>query len=554
MRKIVIIGGVAGGATAAARVRRLDEEAQIIILERGEHISYANCGLPYYLGGVIDNRSEMLLATPESFKARFNIEVRVRREATAIDRAARTVTIRNLETGAEESESYDQLLLATGGRPIRPPIEGAGADGVFTLHSLAEADAIYDFIQSRKPRRAAILGGGFIGLEVAENLRRSYMEISLIELADQVMTPLDYEMACEIHHHLEQKGLKLYLNNSVQKISEAEGRLTLELTEGRLETDMLVLALGVRPENQLARAAGLDIGERGGLRVSPAMRTSDENIYAVGDAVEVTDPVTGRAVLRPLAGPAHKQARVAADNICGRTSAYNGTQGTSILKVFDLTVAATGLNEKTARELGLKHDKVFIWAADHAGYYPGAKNMSLKVIFEPGGGQILGSQIVGSGGVDKRGDILAVAVRAGLTARDLARLELGYAPPYSSAKDPVNMAGLVIENLLEGQVKNFHGHEVDELPRDGRVTLLDVRTPKEHAEGRIEGFVNIPLETLRGRLKELDRSRPVYVHCHSGLRSYIAARILTQKGFEAYNLSGGFRLYQSVASRKKQGH
>jgi CoA-disulfide reductase len=546
MNKIIIIGGVGGGATAAARLRRLDEHAEIIMFERGEHISFANCGLPYYIGGTIEDREDLLLQTPQSFHRRYNVDVRTQSEVLTIDRKTKTVTVKNRQNGETYVESYDKLILSPGGAPIIPPIEGINSERVFTLRNMSDADNIKEYIIKNSPRNAAVIGGGFIGIEMAENLKDTGLNVSIVELSNQVIAPLDIDMVGDVHNYLRQKGVSLYLNNGVKKITEQNGSLTVELQNGVLETDMLILAIGVKPESQIAKNAGLNVGERGGIIIDKHMRTSDENIYAVGDVVEVTDFVTGQVAMIPLAGPANKQARIAADNICGLTSEYKGTQGSAVIKVFDMTVASTGINEKTAKRLNLDYDKIFLWLPGHAGYYPGTKPMSMKVIFEKENGKILGAQIVGFDGVDKRCDVLAVAIRAGMTAYDLTRLELCYAPPYSSAKDPVNMAGYAIENVLTGKVKNFHWHDVDGLPRDGSITLLDVRNPPEVARGRIDEFINIPLDSLRERIYELDNSKPVYVHCHSGMRSYVAARILVQNGFDVYNLSGGYRLYNAV--------
>ena len=549
MSKIVIIGGVAGGATAAARLRRLDEHAEIIMFERGKHISFANCGLPYHIGKSITDREELLLQTPESFRQRFNVDVRVLNEVTSIDREAKTVSVTNKLTDERYTESYDKLILSPGGAPIKPPIEGINLEHVYTLRNLSDTDRIKSYISKTRPKSAAVVGGGFIGIEMAENLREAGLKVSIIELSDQVIAPLDIDMACEIHKHLRQKGISLYLNDGLQRIVEKSGSLSVELSSRALKADIVILAIGVKPESRLAKDAGLDVSARGGIIVDQFMHTTDPDIYAVGDAVEITDFVTGQATMIPLAGPANKQARIAADNIYGLLSEYRGTQGSAVIKVFDMTVAFTGINEKAAKRLSFNYDKVFLWLPSHAGYYPGSKPMSIKVIFEKDSGKILGAQIVGFCGVDKRCDVLAVAIRAGMTAYDLTRLELCYAPPYSSAKDPVNMAGYVIENALNGKVKNFHWHEVDDLPRDGSVTLLDVRTPYEVKQGSLPGFSNIPIDNLRERIGELDNSKPVYVHCHSGVRSYLAARILMQNGFDTYNLSGGYRLYNAVKDK-----
>jgi len=549
MKKILIVGGVAGGATAAARLRRLDERAEIIIFERGEHISFANCGLPYHIGGAIPDRDDLLLQTPKSFRKRFNVDVRILSEVISIDRGAKAVTVKDLTTGALRAESYDALILSPGGAPVKPKIEGIDSERVFTLRSIADMDRIMSFIKQERPRRAAVIGGGFIGIEMAENLTGAGLEASVVELSDQVIAPLDFEMACDVHGHLRDRGVGLYLKNGLTKITEESGGLTVELTNGSLEADMVILAIGVTPESRLAREAGLAMNARGGIVTDNRMRTSDPDIYAVGDAAETTDFVTGQPAMIPLAGPANKQARTAADNICGIPSEYDGTQGSAVIKVFDMTVASTGVNEKTAKRLGLDYDKIYLWLPGHAGYYPGSEYMSMKVIYKNGSGAILGAQIVGYDGVDKRCDVLATAIRAGMTARDLTKLELCYAPPYSSAKDPVNMAGFMIENVLTGKVKNFHWHDVDGLPRDGSVTLLDARNPGEFSGGSADGFINIPLDSLRERIGELDREKPVYAMCLSGARSYMAARILSQNGFDVLNLSGGYRLYD--AARKK---
>jgi CoA-disulfide reductase len=551
MTKIIIIGGVAGGATAAARLRRLDEHAEIIMFERGEHISFANCGLPYHIGGIIANREDLLLQTPGSFHRRFNVDVRIQSEVLSIDRKAKAVQVKNLKTGKLYTENYDKLILAPGAAPIKPPIEGIDSKRVFTLRDITDTDKIKSFITENKPKSAVVVGGGFIGIEMAENLKEAGLQVNIVELSEQVIAPLDIDMVCDAHSHLERHGISLYLNNGFQKITENGNSLSITLQKGTLETDLVILAIGVKPESRLAKDAGLELNNRGGIVVDKHMRTSDPDIFAAGDAVEVIDFVSEQAAMIPLAGPANKQARIAADNICGITSEYNGTQGSAIIKVFNMTAACTGINEKTAKRLDLNYDKVFLWLTGHAGYYPGANFMSMKVLFEKESGKILGAQIVGFDGVDKRCDALAVAIRAGMTAYDLARLELCYAPPYSSAKDPVNIAGYAIENVLTGKVKNFHWHDVDSLPRDGSVTLLDVRNQFEVIQGYINGFINIPLDSLRERIGELDPTKPVYVTCHSGPRSYVAARILTQNGFDVFNLSGGYRLYNAIQVREK---
>lgn len=548
--KTLIVGGVAGGASAAARLRRLDETAEIILFERGEYISFANCGLPYYIGGEITDKEALTLQTPGSFRARFNVDVRVQSEVISIDPAAKTVTVK--KTGTEETytENYDRLILSMGAYPVMPNIEGIGSDKVFTLRNIPDTYRIKDYIEQKNPRSAAVVGGGYIGVEMAENLHNAGLSVTIVEMVDQVIAPLDYDMASDVHRHIESKGVRLMLGNAVRSIRDDGSTLYVALNSGEIEADMLIMAVGVLPETKIAKDAGLTVNQRGSIVVNSRMQTSDPFVYAVGDAVEVVDFVTGQKAFIPLAGPANKQGRIAADNICGNKtspeSEYTGTQGSAILKVFDLTVATTGVNEKTAKKLGLDYDKSFTYSASHASYYPGAVNMSVKVLFEKGSGKILGAQIVGYDGTDKRCDVIATAIRFGATAADLTKLELCYAPPYSSAKDPVNMAGFVIENLLTGKVKNFHWHDVSGLPRDGSVTLLDTRTKMEYENGHIDGFTNIPLDSLRGQLDSLDKTKPVYVTCQVGLRGYIACRILSQNGFDCYNLSGGYRLYHSI--------
>ncbi len=548
-QRIIIVGGVAGGASAAARLRRLSESATIIMFERGEYISFANCGLPYYIGGEITQKSALTLQTPKSFNARFNVDVRTFSEVLSIDRQAKTVTVKNHKTGESYTEGYDKLVLSMGAEPIKPPIDGINSSRVFTLRNIPDTYKIKEYIESFNPKTATVVGGGYIGVEMAENLHTAGVEVTIVEMQDQLIAPLDLDMACDVHKHIQSKGVKLMLGNAVRSIKEDENGLQISLNSGEIQADMVILAIGVKPESGIAKAAGLAVNERGGIVVGDDMRTSDENIYAVGDAVEVTDFVTAQKANIPLAGPANKQGRIAADNICGGSSRYTGTQGSAILKVFNMTVATTGVNEKTAKRLGLSYDKSFTYSASHAGYYPGAVNMSVKTIFEKDTGRILGAQLVGFDGVDKRCDVLATVIRFGGTAADLTKLELCYAPPYSSAKDPVNMAGYTIENLLTGKVKNFHWHDIEELSRksaDGSIILLDTRTKLEYERGHIDGFINIPLDDLRSRLSELDRNKTIYVTCQVGLRGYLATRILTQNGFDCYNLSGGYRLYSSI--------
>ncbi|MHC1694355.1 MAG: FAD-dependent oxidoreductase [Eubacteriales bacterium] len=545
-KKVLIIGGVAGGATAAARLRRLDENAEIVMFERGGYISYANCGLPYYIGGSIDKKSALTLQTPESFNSRYNVDVRILSEVKSIDRAAKRVSVVNLRTGDEYTMDYDKLILSPGAEPFRPDIDGMCSSKVFTLRTVNDTLKIKDFINDQKPKTAAVIGGGYIGIEMVENLKEAGLDVSVIELSNQVLAPFDYDMACDLHNHLREKGVKLLLGDSVKQIKEDENGLELTLSSGTLRTDLLIVAIGVRPDTLMARSSGIAVNERGYIITDEKMLTSDPDIYAVGDAIEVTDYVSGAKAAIPLAGPANKQGRIAADNICGIESKYKGTQGSAILKVFDMTAAATGMNEKMAKRLGVNYEKSFTYSASHAGYYPGAVNMSVKILFEKTTGKLLGAQVIGFDGVDKRCDVFATAIRAGMSVGDLTELELCYAPPYSSAKDPVNMAGYVAQNLLGGKAKLFHWHDIDTLQKDAGVTLLDTRTPGEYANGHIDGFINIPLDELRKRVGELDKSKKTYVTCQVGLRGYVACRILSTHGFDCYNLSGGYRLYRSI--------
>lgn len=551
-QKILIVGGVAGGASTAPRLRRLDEQAEIIMFERGEYVSFANCGLPYYIGGEIKEKSALTVQTPQDFIDKFDIDVRVFNEVTAIDTAKKTITVQNLQTGKSYEESYDKLVLSMGAEPVRPPIPGSDSDRVFTLRNIPDTYRIKEYIEKHKPDSAVVMGGGFIGIEMAENLHAAGLCVTLVEMADQVIAPIDPDMAADVHRHIESKGVRLELGNGVKGMRDDGCKLQIQLDRGSVEADMLIMAIGVRPETKLAKAAGIALNERGAILVDAHMRTSAPDVYAVGDAIQVVDSVTGQPCYVPLAGPANKQGRIAADNICGIPSAYPGTQGSSILKVFDMTVASTGINEKTAKRLGLSYDKVFTYSGNHAGYYPGAVNMAIKAVFDPETGRILGAQIVGYDGVDKRCDVLATAIRAKMTAEDLCKLELCYAPPYGSAKDPVNMIGFVIENVLTGKMKQIHWHDVKSLPVDGSATLIDTRTPLEFENGHIEGFVNLPLSQLRKRIAKLDKAKPVYVNCQIGLKAYIAARVLIQNGFDAYVVAGGFRLYNSIYGKRPQ--
>ncbi len=547
--KVIIVGGVAGGATAAARIRRLDEQAEILVFERSGYISYANCGLPYYIGDVITDPEELTLQTPESFFSRFRVTMKVRHEVTAIHPEQKTVSVKNLDTGEEFEEAYDKLLLSPGAKPTQPRIPGVGLDKVFTLRTVEDTFRIKDFIHKNQPKSAVLAGGGFIGLELAENLRQLGMDVTIVQRPKQLMNPFDPDMAAFIHNEMRKHGVKLALGHTVEGFREREGGVDVLLKEEQpLHADMVVLAIGVSPDTSLAKDAGLELGLKGSIVVNDRMETSVPHIYAVGDAVQVKHFVTGQEALISLAGPANKQGRIAADNICGGDSRYAGSQGSSVIQVFDMTAAATGVNETNGKKAGLDVDTVILSPMSHAGYYPGGKVMTMKVVFEKETYRLLGAQIVGYQGVDKRIDVLATAIRAGMKATELKDLDLAYAPPYSSAKDPVNMAGFMIENIQKGVLKQWHFADADTLPRDGSVTLLDTRTVEEYNRGHIHGFINIPVDVLRERLDELDREKTVYVICQSGLRSYIACRILSGNGFSCRNFSGGFRFYDAVVN------
>lgn len=549
--KVVIIGGVAGGATAAARIRRLDEKAEITVFEKSGFISYANCGLPYYIGGTIENENALTLQTPQSFYSRFRVNMKVHHEVISINSDSKTVTVRNLGTGEVFEESYDKLLISTGAKPVKPPFEGIDSDRIFTLRTVEDTLKIKKYVTENKPKSAVIVGGGFIGVEVAENLCGLDMNVSVVEAAKQLMAPFDSDMASFIHAEVRKNGINLLLDTMVEGFADTENGIDVKLkNKDTLNADMVVMAIGVAPDTALAKNAGLTLGIKDSIVVNDRMETSYPDIYAVGDAVQIKHFVTGNNTLISLAGPANKQGRIAADNICGGDSRYTGGQGSSVIKVFGLTAASTGINERTATQSGLAFDKVILSPMSHAGYYPGGKIMTMKVIFEKETYRILGTQIIGYDGVDKRIDVLATAIRAGMKAYDLAELDIAYAPPYSSAKDPVNMAGYIIENIKNGIVKQWYYEDDERLPRDGSVTLLDTRTPMEYSRGHAEGFVNIPVDELRERIGELDKTKSVYVMCQSGLRSYIASRILTGNGFDAYNFAGGFRFYDAVRNDK----
>ena len=545
--KVLIVGGVAGGATAAARIRRLDETAEITVYERSGYISYANCGLPYYIGGVITDPEELTLQTPESFFSRFRINMKVHHEVTAIHPDQKTISVRNSKTGEEFEESYDKLLLSPGAKPTQPRLPGVGIKKVFTLRTVEDTFHIKEYINKNQPKSAVLAGGGFIGLELAENLKELGMDVTIVQRPKQLMNPFDADMASFIHSEMRKHGVKLALGHTVEGFEEKDGGIDILLKdEMPLHADMVVLAIGVTPDTHLAKDAGLELGIKGSIVVNDRMETSAPDIFAAGDAVQVKHYVTGQEALISLAGPANKQGRIIADNICGGDSRYPGSQGSSVIKVFDMTAATTGMNETNARKAGLDVDTVILSPMSHAGYYPGGKVMTMKVVFEKETYRLLGAQIVGYEGVDKRIDVLATAIHAGMKATELKDLDLAYAPPYSSAKDPVNMAGFMIDNISKGILKQWHLEEVDLLPRDGSVTLLDVRTVREYGNGHIEGFKNIPVDELRERLDEIEKDKPVYVICQSGLRSYIGTCILEGNGYIAYNFTGGFRFYDAV--------
>ncbi|MCR9771996.1 FAD-dependent oxidoreductase [Vibrio harveyi] len=563
MSKIVIIGGVAGGASAAARARRLSEDAEIIMFERGPFVSFANCGLPYHIGGDIQERSKLLLQTPESFLARFNVDVRVMNEVVSINRQDKSVTVKNLLDGSEYQESYDFLLLSPGAGPVVPPIPGIDNPLTHSLRNIPDMDRIIKTIETNKVEHATVVGGGFIGLEMMEAFHQLGVKTTLVEMADQVMTPVDREMAGFAHAEIREKGIDLRLgvalssveyvaNQSIANIEAGEddthqhlqGKLTLSLNNGdQLDTDILIMAIGVRPETKLAQEAGLQIGSLGGIYTNEYMQTSDPSIYAVGDAVEEKDFVTGEQTLVPLAGPANRQGRMAADNMLGRQETYQGTQGTAICKIFDLAVASTGKNEKQLKRENIAYEKVYVHTASHASYYPGAETVSFKMLFDPATGKILGAQAVGKDGVDKRIDVMAVAQRAGMTVEQLQHLELTYAPPYGSAKDVINQAAFVANNIIKGDATAIHFDEIDNLSEDQ--VLLDVRNPGElESVGFIDGAINIPVDQLRQRMNELPKDKEIVIYCQVGLRGNVAYRQLVNSGFKARNLLGGYRTYK----------
>lgn len=557
-RRVVIVGGVAGGASAAARARRLCEQCEIIVFERGPHVSFANCGLPYFVGGEIVEQDSLLLQTPGSLKSRFNLDVRVNTEVVGIDRARKVVRVRSLPDGAESEQSYDDLILSTGASPLRPPIPGIERPGHFTVRNIPDVERILSWIQDCNGCRAVVVGGGYIGLEMAEQLRHRGLNLTVVEAMPQVMMPLDPEMAAWLHAELKANGVDLHLGDGVAGFEEpkpgesARASVVVLRSGRRIEADTVVLGLGVRPETSLARNAGLELGSLGGIRVNEHMQTSDPRIYAVGDAVEVRDRVTGAWGIVPLAGPANRQGRIAAENIFGRPTRYAGTWGTAILRLFQLSAGCTGASEKSLRKANIPFQALHLHPGSHAGYYPGAEPIAMKILFAPDTGKLLGAQAVGHEGVDKRIDVFATALKAGMTVDDLAELELAYAPPFGSAKDPVNMAGMAAQNVLHGDVRLAQWNEVATLDPLQSV-VLDVRRPDERARGFIPGSIHIPLDEIRARMGELPRDKEIVVSCQSGQRSYFASRILTQHGFRVRNLTGSYRTWKTATAKQDSG-
>lgn len=542
--KIVIVGGVAAGASAAARLRRLDESAEIVLLEKGEHISYANCGLPYFIGGVIQKESALTLQTPQSFSSRFNIDVRTRHEAVSLRPSEKSLTVRDHDAGRDYVIEYDALLLAPGAKPIVPGFAATDDPRVFTVRNIPDTKRVHAFIKTAKPGKAVIVGGGFIGVEMAENLVHNGVEVVLVEMQRQVLAPFDPEMAHILHEEMRRNGVTLMLGKGVSAMTPHDGGMRVDVAGETVEADFVVVAAGVTPDTIIAKAAGLSVNAKGAIRVDRRMRTSDPHIYAAGDAVETTHAVTGAHAQAPLASPANRQGRIVADVIHGDTgAAYSGLQGSLVIKAFDLTAAATGLNEKEIRASGIEYEKAYTTSQSHASYYPGATSMQMKLLFARKDGRILGAQVVGQKGVDKRCDILASAVRLGLKASQLTEFELCYAPPFSSAKDPVNMLGYVAENILSGKVSQRHWEQPLAPAEKGMAQLVDVRTQREYDAGHIAGAVHIPLDELRQRLNELPGGKTLYVHCQSGLRSYLACRILAQNGWNCHNMAGGYNVY-----------
>ena len=552
MTKYLIVGGVAGGATTAARLRRIDESAEIIMFERGEHISYANCGLPYYVGGVITERENLLLQTPESFKARLNVEVRVKNEVIRIDTENKSVEVKDLNNNTSYTETYDKLIVSPGAEPIKPPIPGIKDEAIFTVRNVKDTDKIKSFYDKKKPKKAVVVGAGFIGLEMAENLHHMGMMVTIVEMADQVMTPLDYEMAAEVHMHLKTKNVEFYLKDGVSEFNREGDRLNIHLQSGRkIDADMVILSIGVRPETKLIKDAGLELAPNGGIKVNEYLQTSDEHVYALGDAMAFPHPLTGKYTNAYLAGPANKQARMLADNLVnGHTKKYKGSIATAIAKVFDITVASTGLAEKVLKKEGIKYISNITHGASNAGYYPGAMPTTIKIMFDPETGKLFGGQIIGYVGVDKRIDLTATVLKNNGSIYDLQDIEHAYAPPFSSAKDPVNQAGFTAGNIIEGLVKIIHWDELHQLHAPNNF-ILDVRTPDEFELGQIEGAVNIEVDKIRERLDEIPKDKKIIIYCGVGLRGYFAARILMQRGFkDVVNLSGGYKTYEHTTCKQ----
>ena len=544
--KHLIIGGVAGGATAAARIRRMDEFSEIILLEKGKYISYANCGLPYYLGGIIENRNTLFLQTPASFGKRFNVDVRVENTAVAIDTSKKTVIVQRPD-GSDYTESYDKLLLSPGASPVKPPIEGIDSEGIFTLRDVADTDRIKNYLNTHIVQKAVVVGAGFIGLEMAENLHHFGAEVFIVEMANQVMTPVDFSIAAQVHQHLSEKGVNLYLEQTVERFEQKDGKINVYLKSGKIIcSDMALLSIGVRPETSLAKSAGLKIGETGGIWVNDFLETSAKDVYAVGDAIEFPHPMTGKPWLNYLANPANRQGRIVADNmVIGNTIKYEGAIGTAIAKVFDLSVATTGLAAKRLQQLGIVYQSSTTHSNSHAAYYPDALPLTIKLTFDPISGKLFGAQSVGYAGVDKRIDQIALVIKKGGTVYDLIKLEQAYAPPFSSAKDPVAIAGYVASNIINGAMEVVSWREIYNADRN-KVTILDVRTAGEFAMGAIAGAVNIPLDDIRSNLQKIPRDKPVYVYCAVGLRGYLALKILTAYGYKnVKNISGGYKTYST---------
>lgn len=547
--KVIIVGGVAGGASAAARLRRLDEHATITLYERSGYISYANCGLPYYVGDIITDKNALTLQSPESLFNRFQIVAKIKHEVIQINPSAKSVRVRNLVTGEEFDDFYDKLILSPGAKAIKPSISGIDANRIFTLRTVEDTLRIHDFIKKEQATSAIIVGGGFIGLEMAENLCHLGMEVTIVEASPQLFAPLDLDMIPQVHATFREHGVRLLLNIQATAFLDNTTSITCQLNNATTITaDMVLLAIGVTPDTTIAQEAGIATGIKGGIVVNDKMETSIPDIYAVGDAVLVTHFITGTPSLISLAGPANRQGRIVANNLCGKESHYHGTQGSSIIKLFDLTVAVTGINEREAQKHNLSYEKVILFPASHASYYPGGTSMSMKVLFDKENDRILGAQIVGFDGVDKRIDVLATAIRSGMKASELTDLELAYAPPYSSAKDSVNMAGFIIENIIDGTVRQFYYEDIDDLQTNDNAFLLDARTPFEYGAGHANGFVNIPVDVIRKRLHEIPKDKTIYVMCQSGIRSYIACRILEGFGYHCYNFAGGYRFYSMVAN------